>query len=41
MGPWMAKKGPRCDNSVKNVAPEEASEIVRKRKQKVFPNHGF
>ena len=26
MGPWRAKKGPRCDKSIKNVVPEKASE---------------
>ena len=26
MGPWRAKKGTRCDKSIKHVAPEEVSE---------------
>ena len=38
MGPWRAKKGPRCDKSIKNVVPEEASE---KGLKKDSPNHGF
>ena len=38
MAPWRAKKRPRCDKSVKNVVPEEASEKTLK---KDSPNHGF
>ena len=38
LAPWRAKKRPRCDKSVKNVVPEEASEKTLK---KDSPNHGF
>ena len=38
MGPWRAKKGPRCDKSIKNVVPEEVSE---KDLKKDSPKHGF
>ena len=31
MAPWRAKKRPRCDKSVKNVVPEEASEKTQKK----------
>ena len=38
MGPWRAKKGARCDKSVKNVVPEKVSEKDPKTDS---PNHGF
>ena len=31
MGPWRAKKGPRCDKTVKNVVPRGK----RKRQKKI------
>ena len=35
-GPWRAKKRPRCDTSVKNVVPEEASEKTLKKTPQIM-----
>ena len=40
MAPWRAKKRPRCDESIKNVVPEEASEKTLK-KDSPIENHAL